>query len=180
VSEQPNAYLAAIANVRGAGVRMAYGFDTKSKPGSVIIHQCQFHSMELPNNGDFDATKFTMLHPDNDLRLLLLAHCIEMGEKAAQPASAPLADHQMGQISIVLDPDHSGKEFDQLLHHSGAAKDTGDLRIVTKDNGTVSGKPIACIAFTAVLPDGKTQLVQTVTTVALLKATLAALNGRYP
>jgi hypothetical protein len=83
-------------------------------------------------------------------------------------------------ISLVLDPGSTGRVFDELLHHSGAAQDMGDLKIVTKDNGTESGNPIACIAFTAVLSDGRQQLVQTVTTVALLKASLAALNGRYP
>lgn len=83
------------------------------------------------------------------------------------------------QIKIVLDPDNTGRVYDELVHRSGAAKDIGDLMIVTKDKGTENGNAIACIAFTAVI-DGKPQLVQTVTTVRLLQATLAALNGRYP
>lgn len=83
------------------------------------------------------------------------------------------------QIKVVLDPDHTGRVFDELLHRSGAAMDTGDLLIVTKDSGTTVGNPIVVIAFTAVI-DGKPHLVQTVTTVKLLKGTLALLNARYP
>jgi hypothetical protein len=86
----------------------------------------------------------------------------------------------MESISLVLDPDGSGRVFDELLHRSGALPEVGDLKIVTKNKGTESGKPIAVLAFSVVLPSGRPQLVQAVTTVALLKASLAALNAKYP
>lgn len=87
----------------------------------------------------------------------------------------------MNSIKLVLDPDGTGRVFDELLNRCRAqgAQDTGDLHIVTKDNGTREGNPIAILAFTAVV-NGKPTLVQTVTTVKLLKFTLGALNGKYP
>lgn len=85
------------------------------------------------------------------------------------------------RISLVLDPDRTGRVFDTALQQCRAAQsqDTGDLHIITKDNGTAQGRPIAIVTFTAVI-GGKPVPVQTVTTVALLKGALAALNGRYP
>lgn len=85
----------------------------------------------------------------------------------------------LSQIRLVIDPDHSGRAFDAMLHQSGAAQDLGDLTIVTKDIGTKGGAAIACIAFTAVI-DGKPKLVQTVATVRNLQASLAILNQAYP
>lgn len=64
-----------ISDVRGIGVAMAFGFDTESKPGHVIIHSVQFKSIELPNNDGFDMTEFTMIHGDNDPRLAHLRQC---------------------------------------------------------------------------------------------------------
>lgn len=73
MSNQPNRKLAAVANMRGAGVRMAFAFDTKSKPGHVIIHQVQIHSFDMPLDPTFNPINFKMLHGDNDARLDLLS-----------------------------------------------------------------------------------------------------------
>ena len=86
---------------------------------------------------------------------------------------------RFSQIQMVLDPDKTGRVFDELLHRSGAAQDIGDLKIVTNDKGTEAGRAVAILAFTAVI-NGKPQLVQTVTTVRTLQMALGALNGRYP
>jgi len=82
-------------------------------------------------------------------------------------------------LSVFLDPDHDGKDFDSVVHHKDALPDFGDLKIITKDKGTVGGRPIAVLTFTVAMPDGTQRIAQTVTTVRLLKTALGAIAGRY-
>jgi hypothetical protein len=82
----------------------------------------------------------------------------------------------MEHVQISLD-DGTGAKFDEALRDT--LPDGGDLRVVTKDNGTVGGRPIVMLTFTAQLPDGSVRRVQTVTTVRQFQAVAAAIRGRY-
>lgn len=71
--------------------------------------------------------------------------------------------------------------FDKTVHGQDGVRtlmDAGDLRLITKDNATDSGRALACLTFTVDV-DGKPARVQTVTTVRLLTTALHALLGRY-
>lgn len=71
--------------------------------------------------------------------------------------------------------------FDITVHGQDGVRtlmDAGDLQIITKDNGTHSGRALACLTFTVDV-DGKPVRVQTVTTVRLLTSAFAILRGRY-
>jgi hypothetical protein len=71
--------------------------------------------------------------------------------------------------------------FDKTVHGADGVptlRDGGDLRIITKDNATDSGRALACLTFTVDV-DGKLVRAQTVTTVRLLTTVLHALLGRY-
>ena len=54
----------------------------------------------------------------------------------------------------------------------------GDLSLITKHGGTVSGRAIAMLTFTAQV-DGRMRRAQSVTPVKLLKSALRALDARY-
>jgi len=72
-------------------------------------------------------------------------------------------------------------EFDATVHGRDGVptlRDGGDLRIITKDEGTEAGRALACLTFTVEV-DGKPVRAQTVTTVRLLVTALHALMGRY-
>jgi len=71
--------------------------------------------------------------------------------------------------------------YDHLCHGPTSLMEGGDLKIVTKDKGTIAGNPIALIAFTVLDKEGKPiGTAQAATTVKLLRAVLTVLNGRYP
>lgn len=53
------------------------------------------------------------------------------------------------------------------------------LQIITKDGGMASGAACAVVTFTTEGPDGKIYRAQFSTSVRLLKASLAILDGRY-
>ena len=58
-------------------------------------------------------------------------------------------------------------------------KHAGDLKIITKNDATVGGKPAVMLTFTVQLPDGTMQRVQTVTTAQMFVSAAAAVKGRY-
>lgn len=67
--------------------------------------------------------------------------------------------------------------FDQL--NQTGLLDGGDLMIVTKDAGTVSGKPAIMLTFSVQLPNGRLTVARTVTTLYLLSNAVRALEARY-
>lgn len=74
----------------------------------------------------------------------------------------------------------SAEDFDAMLRGTEACpslKDSGDIQIIVKPGATVGGRAGAMITFTVQMPDGTIARAQTVTTVRLLKTTLAALHG---
>lgn len=84
-------------------------------------------------------------------------------------------------IRAIVDQDGNGRIFNDVLAQmkQQGVQDIGDLTIITKKNGTESGRPVAMITFTAVI-EGKPQLVQTVTTLRLLMSTLEILKRHHP
>ena len=80
----------------------------------------------------------------------------------------------MESLRIVLD---SAAEFDHSVHHD-TVPDAGDLAVITKHSATKGGSAAACLTF-HVEVDGKPLRVQTVTTVALLRALGVTLIARY-
>jgi hypothetical protein len=83
-------------------------------------------------------------------------------------------------IKIMIDPDGKGSEFDKAIRGPDVLPECGDLRIVTKNQGTQSGRAIACITFTVTLPDGTRARAQTVNTVRNLANALRVLAAVYP
>ena len=75
----------------------------------------------------------------------------------------------MESVTIAID---KAEEFDEIVHNS--LPDNGELRVVTKAGGMVSGKSIAVLSF-GVLVNGKMQRVQIVKSVSLLASTFGAL-----
>lgn len=69
------------------------------------------------------------------------------------------------------------EEFDRII--SNSLPDGGDLKFISKDDGTKSGNPIIMITFT-IERDGKIERVQSVTTAKLFIATAKALEARHP
>ena len=68
--------LSKLAHLAGnSGKKMLFAADTKSRPGRVILHLVQLHSVEVPAD-DFDDMGFPMFHHDNDERIELLAKCV--------------------------------------------------------------------------------------------------------
>ena len=82
----------------------------------------------------------------------------------------------MEHVVIKLD-DGTGHEFDEAL--KGTLPDAGDLKVITKNDATVGGKPAVMLTFTVQLPDGTMQRVQTVTTAKMFVSAAAAVKGRY-
>lgn len=54
----------------------------------------------------------------------------------------------------------------------------GDLTLITKHDGAISGRAIAMLTFTVEV-DGKMRQAQAVTSIKLLKWMLQVLDGRY-
>lgn len=69
--------------------------------------------------------------------------------------------------------------YDQVVGGPGALRECGDLAFVTKDCGTVMGKPVVAITFNVEMPDGTHRRVQCTTTYNALEMAIAALRGRY-
>ena len=71
-----------IAHLAGnSGKKMLFAADTKSRPGRIILHLVQIHSVEVPDDKTFDEMGFPMLHADNDERLAMLGFCMNPPEK---------------------------------------------------------------------------------------------------
>jgi len=86
----------------------------------------------------------------------------------------------MEHIALVL---NNEKEFDEAVHGGNGIRvlpDDGQLKIITKDVGTVSGRAVAVLTF-GVDVDGKGDLcrAQTVVSVKMLLAAARVLRGRY-
>jgi len=70
--------------------------------------------------------------------------------------------------------------FDQAVHAHESLVERGDLEIITVDQATDSGRPIAVITFSVRLPNNEGGYrAQAVTTVRALMTALSALKGRY-
>lgn len=80
----------------------------------------------------------------------------------------------MEMVSIQLGNDQL---FDEMVH--GGLPEGGDLTIVTKDNGTTSGRAIVCVTFTVTLRDGSQARAQATTSVRNFLMAAAAMRGRY-
>ena len=78
------------------------------------------------------------------------------------------------QISIAID---KPAEYDAAVH--GGLPEAGDLRIITKRNGTQEGRPVAVLTFSVQMPDGSLKPVQAAVTVRNLVAALGALRGAH-
>lgn len=79
-------------------------------------------------------------------------------------------------VSVSLDNE---KGFDLVVHGPASLPHADQLLIVTKDNGTESGRAIAALTFEVQLPDGSMRRAQYTTTIRLLKTALQILDGRY-
>lgn len=88
----------------------------------------------------------------------------------------------MDSITLLLDPGSTGRDFDAHLDRCrlSGVKECGDLKVITKDKGMISGRACVGLFFTVRLPDGSFVPVQYTTSVRLLQMSLAALRGRYP
>jgi len=80
----------------------------------------------------------------------------------------------MEVLNVKLGNDEA---YDKAVH--GGLPQYSDIEIITKDQGTVSGAPVAVITFDVHLPDGTVGKAQAVTTIACLQSALSAINGRY-
>lgn len=67
--------------------------------------------------------------------------------------------------------------FDEVLKNS--LRDCGDLEVITKDAGTITGRGIVMFTFTVELPDGTLRRAQTVTSMRNFRAIAAAVAGTY-
>ncbi len=87
----------------------------------------------------------------------------------------------MEGLRIILD-DGTGKEFDKRLEEFwvSGVQECGDLQLVTKTDGTMTGNPVVMITFTTRQPDGTLQKVQAVTSVKLLVTAAEAIKARHP
>ena len=65
-----------VAHLRGLGKPLLFAVDSESKPGSLIIHFVRCETIEFRNDSTFDQTQFSVVHPDNDPRLAILAGCL--------------------------------------------------------------------------------------------------------
>lgn len=80
----------------------------------------------------------------------------------------------MSSIQLLLD---RGEMLDEVVQMS--LPEGGDLAIITKDNATQKGNPIACLTFTVQTRDGRRDRVQAVVTLRNLLEALSGLRGRY-
>lgn len=69
------------------------------------------------------------------------------------------------------------ERFDAVLKDS--LPDAGDLEIITKDAGMVSGRGIVMFTFMVQLSDGSRKRVQTVTTMRSFRAIASAIAATY-
>lgn len=67
--------------------------------------------------------------------------------------------------------------FDEVLKDS--LPDNGDLEVITKDAGMVSGRGIVMFTFTVALPDGTVRRAQTVTSMRMFRAIANAIVSTY-
>lgn len=66
-----------IAHLRGLSGPLLFALDTKSAPGKTICHFVRLETIVFDNDSEaVDATQFKLLHPDNDLRIALLAQVV--------------------------------------------------------------------------------------------------------
>jgi len=68
------------------------------------------------------------------------------------------------------------KEFDDAVH--GHLAQASHIRLITKHNGTESGRAVACITFDVEI-DGKIHTAQAVTTMRLLRTACEIILAKY-
>jgi hypothetical protein len=108
---------------------------------------------------------------------------IDSTPPGTQPAAPDQVGPLVGGITIVMDENNDGSEFDEAI--KGTLPECGDLKFVVKNNGTKKGKPVVLIGFTSVLLDGNDQVqqefrVQSVVTVRNLIMVLRILETAFP
>lgn len=72
---------------------------------------------------------------------------------------------------------NDGKSFDTIL--AGSLPEGGDATLITKDHGTVGGKPAIMLTFSVQLPDGTPAVAQVVTTLKIFLAAAEVLKAKY-
>lgn len=83
----------------------------------------------------------------------------------------------MEMSRIILD-DGTGDDFDKALEESDF-KDNGVVKFVTKEKGTVEGKPVVSIGF-KIDVNGIPKNVQITITAKLLVTAAKAIEAKYP
>lgn len=81
-------------------------------------------------------------------------------------------------IHLMLDQDGNGKDFDRELQNT--LPDGGDLKVITKSNGTKTGQAVVMLKFSVQLPGGAIRHAQTVVTARLFIDAAAAVAGCHP
>lgn len=69
------------------------------------------------------------------------------------------------------------KRFDEIIKAS--LPEDGDMEIITKDAGMVTGRGIVMVTFTVRLPDGTKARAQSVTSLRMFKSMADAINATY-
>lgn len=86
----------------------------------------------------------------------------------------------MENFQIILD-DGTGQAYDAVIQKGRAKniRECGDLKVITKTNGTVGGSPVLLFTFTVRLPDGTLIPVQAATTAKLFVQVADVVKFRY-
>lgn len=71
------AELKEISHCFGGGPKMLFAMDTKTRPGKLIMHFVQFHTLVVDDDGHFDQSQIKTVHHDNDPRLDAFARCVK-------------------------------------------------------------------------------------------------------
>ncbi len=83
----------------------------------------------------------------------------------------------MEKLTIMLD-DGTGVAFDAALQ--AGMPSGGDMTVITKDDGTKSGRPVVLVTFSVKLPTGNIVMAQEVTTVRNFIMAAKSIEARYP
>lgn len=82
----------------------------------------------------------------------------------------------MEHFAVTLD-DGTGKAYDEALKDS--LPEGGDLKAITKNDGTVQGNPIVLLTFTVQMPDGTIRKAQAATSVKLFLFAARLMAAKY-
>jgi hypothetical protein len=86
-----------ISHLRGLSGQVLFAMDTQSVQGKAVCHFVRLETIAFDNGPAFDASTFTVMHPDADPRLVHLASSFTAG--LAQTAG------ECGQVleTVILD-----------------------------------------------------------------------------